>query len=59
MYLVFKHVNFKEVMLNIDGDIIKQTDEFTYLGRTITSDGYKILKRTHMARLAVTSRLLC
>ena len=35
--LMSKYVTLTEVSLNIDVDIIKQTDNYTYLGQTITS----------------------
>ena len=37
--LVSKVVTSTKVSLKIDGDIIKQTDNYTYLGQTITSNG--------------------
>ena len=39
--------------MKIDGDIIKQTDKYTYLGQTITSNGKcddEIWKRIEIAR---------
>ena len=46
--------------MKIDGDIIKQTDNYTYLGQTITSNGKcddEILKIIEMARGAFNSML--
>ena len=37
--LVSKVVTSTKVSVKIDGDIIKQTDNYTYLGQTITSNG--------------------
>ena len=36
--LVSKDVTSTKVSVRIDGDIIKQTDKYTYLGQTITSN---------------------
>ena len=46
--------------MNIDGDIIKQTDNYTCLGQTITSNGKcddEILKKIEIARGAFNSML--
>ena len=46
--------------MKIDGDSIKQTDKYTYLGQTITSNGKcddEILKRIEIARGAFNSML--
>ena len=51
--LVSKDVTLTKVSVKIDGDIIKQTDNYTYLGQTITSNGKcdeDILKRIEIAR---------
>ena len=51
--LVSKDATLTKVSLKIDGDIIKQTDNYTYLGQTITSNGKcdeDILKRIEIAR---------
>ncbi len=48
-----KDVTLTKVSLKIDGDIIKQTDNYTYLGQTITSNGKcddEILKRIEITR---------
>ena len=45
--LVFKDVTLTKVSLKIDGDIIKQTDNYTYLGQTITS---KLMENVMMKR---------
>ena len=37
--LVSKVVTSTKVSVKMDGDIIKQTDNYTYLGQTITSNG--------------------
>ena len=37
--LVSKEVSSTEVSVKINGVIIKQTDKYTYLGQTITSNG--------------------
>ena len=37
--LVSKDVTSIKVSVNIDGDIIKQTDNYAYVGQTITSNG--------------------
>ena len=37
--LVSKDVTSNKVSVKIDGDIITQTDKYTYLGQTITSNG--------------------
>ena len=53
LMLVSKHVKLNKVSLKIDCDIIKQTDNNTYLGQTITSNGKyddEILKRIEIAR---------
>ena len=52
---VSKVVTLTKVSLKIDddGDIIKQTDNYTYLGQTITSNGKydnEILKIIEIAR---------
>ena len=49
-----------KVSLKIDGDIIKQTDNYIYLGQTITSNGKcndEILKIIEIARGAFNSML--
>ncbi len=46
--LVSKDVTSTKVTVKIDGDIIKQTDKYTYLGQTISSNGKcddELLKR--------------
>ena len=46
--LVSKDVTLTKVTVKIDGDIIKQTDKYTYLGQTISSNGKcddELLKR--------------
>ena len=51
--LVSKDVTLTKVCLKIDGDIIKQTDYYTYLGQTVTSNGKcdnEILKIIEIAR---------
>ena len=51
--LVSKDVTLTKVSLKIDGDMIKQTDNYTYLRQTITSNGKcddEILKRIQIAR---------
>ncbi len=51
--LVAKDVALTKVSLKIDGHIIKQTDNYTYLGQTITSNGKcddEILKIIEIAR---------
>ena len=58
--LVSKDATLTKVSLKIDGDIIKQTDNYTYLGQTITSNGKcndEILKRIEIARGAFNSML--
>ena len=58
--LVSKDLTSTKVSVKIDGDIIKQTDKYTYLGQTIISNGkcdYEILKRIEMARGAFNSML--
>ena len=58
--LVSKDVTSTKVSVNIDGDIVKQTDNYTYLGQTITSNGKcddEILKRIEIARGAFNSML--
>ena len=58
--LVSKDVTSTKVSVKIDGDIIKQTDKYTYLGQTITSNGKcddEILKRIEIARGAFNSML--
>ena len=58
--LVSKDVTSTKVSVKIDGDIIKQTDNYTYLGQTITSNGKcddEILKRIEIARGAFNSML--
>ena len=58
--LVSKDVTSTKVSVNIDGDISKQTDKYTYLGQTITSNGKcddDILKIIEMARNAFNSML--
>ena len=55
-----KDETLTKVSLKIDGDIIKQTDNYTYLGQTKTSNGkcdVEILKRIEMARCAFNSML--
>ena len=51
--LVSKDVTLNKVM-KIDGDIIKQIDNYTYLGQTITSNGKcddEILKIIEIAKV--------
>ena len=58
--LVSKDVTLTKVSLKIDCDIIKQTDNYTYLGQTITSNGKgndEILKIIEIARGASNSML--
>ena len=58
--LVSKHLTSTKVSVKIDGDIIKQTDKYTYLGQAITSNGKcddEILKRIEIARGAFNSML--
>ena len=58
--LVSKDVTSTKVSVKIDGDIIKQTDNYTYLGQTIASNGKyddEILKRIEIARGAFNSML--
>ena len=58
--LVSKDVTSTKVSVKIDGDISKQTDNYTYLGQTITSNGKcddDILKIIEMARNAFNSML--
>ena len=58
--LVSKDVTSTKVSVKIDGGIIKQTDKYTYLGQTITSNGKcddEILKIIEMARDAFNSML--
>ena len=55
-----KYVTLTKVSWKIGGDIIKQTDNYTYLGQTITSNGRcddEILKRIEIARAAFNSML--
>ena len=57
---VSKDLTSTKVSVKIDGDIIKQTDKYTYLGQTITSNGKcddEILKRIEIARGAFNSML--
>ena len=58
--LVSKDVTSTNVCVKIDGDIIKQTDNYTYLGETITSNvkcDDDILKIIEIARGAFNSML--
>ena len=58
--LVSKDLTSTNVSVKIDGDIIKQTDKYTYLGQTITSNGKcddDILKRIELAGSAFNSML--
>ena len=58
--LVSKDVTSTKVSVKIDGDIITQTDKYTYLGQTVTSNGKcddEILKRIEIARGAFNSML--
>ena len=58
--LVSKDVISTKVCVKIDGDIIKQTDNYTYLGETITSNvkcDDDILKIIEIARGAFNSML--
>ena len=58
--LVSKDLTSTKVSVNIDGDIIKQTDNYTYLGQTITSNRKcddEILKKIEIARGAFNSML--
>ena len=51
--LISKYVNFTQVILKNDGDIIKSTDKYTYLGQTIAWNGKcydDILKIIELAR---------
>ena len=54
--LVSKDVTLTKVALKIDGDIIKPTDKYTYLGSTVSSKGKyddDILKLLEIARGAL------
>ena len=42
--LVSKDVTSTKVIVRIDVDIIKQTDNYTYLGQPITSNGNVMVK---------------
>ena len=56
--LISKDVTLPKVISKIDGNIIKQTDNYTYLGQTITSNGKcdnGILKIIEIARGAFNS----
>ena len=58
--LVSKDVNSTKVSVKIDGDIIKQSNNYTYMGQTITSNGKcddEILKRIEIERGAFNSML--
>ena len=58
--IVSKDLTSTNVSVKIDGDIIKQTDKYTYLGQTITSNRKcddEILKRIELARSAFNSML--
>ena len=58
--LVSKDVTSTKVNVEIDGDIIKQTDNYTYLGQNVTLNGKcddEILKRIEIARGAFNSML--
>ena len=58
--LVSKDVTSTKVSLKIHGDFIKQTDNYTYVGHLITSNGRcddEILNIIEMARGAFTSML--
>ena len=58
--LVSKELTSTKCSVKIDGDIIKQTDKYTYLEQTITSNGKcddEILKRIEIARGAFNSML--
>ena len=58
--VVSKDVTSTKVSVKIDGDIIKQTDNYTYLGQTITSNGKcadEISKRIEIARGTFNSML--
>ena len=53
--LVSKDVTLTKVRLKSDADIIKQTDNYTHLEQTITSNGKcdnEIMKRIEIARCA-------
>ena len=58
--LVSRDVTSTKVSVKIDGDIIKHTDNYTYLGHTISSNGKcddEILKIIEIARGAFNSML--
>ena len=58
--LFSKDVTSTKVSVKIDGDIIEQTNNYTYLGQTITSNGKcddEILNRIEIARGAFNSML--
>ena len=58
--LVSKDVTSTKVSVKIDGDIITQTDKYTYFGQTVTSNGKcddEILKIIEIARGAFNSML--
>ena len=58
--LVSKDVTSINVIVKIDVDIIKQTDNYTYLGQTITSNGKcddEFVKIIEIARGAFNSIL--
>ena len=51
--LISKYVNLTQGILKNDGDIIKSTDKYTYLGQTIAGNGKcedDILKIIKLAR---------
>ena len=58
--LVSKDVTSINVIVKIDVDIVKQTDNYTYLGQTITSNGKfddEFVKIIEIARSAFNSIL--
>ena len=57
---VSNYVTSTKVSVKIAGDIIKQTNKYTYLGQTMTSNGKcddEILKIIELARGAFNSML--
>ena len=57
--LVCKDVTFTKVSMKIDGDIIKQTDNYTYFGQIITPNGKWIMRSWQELKLHDEHSIRC
>ena len=57
--LVSKDVTSTKISVKIDGDIIKQTDNYTYLGQSITSNGKCVDEILKIIKIASLHSIRC